>query len=69
MKNSIEMFGAPMLGGQISKYNGPSVGQVLTAVAVVGVATLIVVIAINTGTNKILAKMREHDASRNTIAG
>lgn len=64
MKNAIEMFGAPIMSGQSPRSNGPTVGQVITTVAVIGVATLIVVATIKAAERHILAEIEKRESQR-----
>lgn len=62
MKNSIEMFGAPIRTPL--KAQGITVKQVVITVAVIGVATLIVVASIKATERNILAQMRAHEENK-----
>lgn len=66
MKNSIEMFGAPLRTPQ--KAQGITVTQVVVTVAVIGIATLFIVASINAAERNIVAQMRAHETNKKTIA-
>lgn len=65
MKNSIEMFGAPMKVPQ--KAQGVTVKQVVVTVAVIGVATLIVVASVKAAERNILAQIKAYDQNRKSV--
>lgn len=66
MKHSIDMFGpAPQM--TLPKSNGITVKQVVVTVAVIGVATLIVVGTIKAAERNILAQLKAHEANRKPI--
>lgn len=65
MQNSIEMFGAPIRTPL--KTQGTSAKQVIVTVALIGVATIIVVASIKAAERNILAQMRAHEENKKPV--